>query len=128
MKAYTRNFIWAAFVAVVASACAGGYSSGAGSEPEVSGDSIVVEVRNQNFYDASIRYAWNGQTERRLGDVTGNSRRRFTIRWQPAMIRFNINFIGSGRTTTDEISVEQGDMLGLTIPPDAHRRRVLRIR
>jgi hypothetical protein len=87
----------------------------------------VIEVRNQNFYDASIRYAWDGQSERRLGDVTGNSRRRFTVRWHPAMIRFNINFVGSGRTRTDEISVERGDILGLTIPPDAHRRRVLRI-
>jgi hypothetical protein len=121
-----NRFLVVGMVAVLGAACGGGSGSDVSPEPAVLGDSIMVEVENQDFYDASIQYSYRG-TERRLGNVTGKSQGSFTIPWEPVPIRFTINFIGAGRTVSDEIPVERGDILVLRLPPDAHRSRRLTI-
>jgi hypothetical protein len=102
-------------LAAVAACGGGGY--GGTPEPAVSGDSIVVEVDNLNFYDASITYSYRGGTRRRLGTVTGKSKQSFTIKWEPVNLRFEINFVGGNRTTSQEIYAEAGEIVELRLPP-----------
>jgi hypothetical protein len=109
-------------------ACGGGAGPDVTPAPAVTGDSLVIEIQNQNFYDATIHYLYGGGARQRLGTVNGNSQGRFTIRWDPRPIRFNINFVGAGETISDEITTSVGDILGVTLPPNAHRSRTLRIR
>jgi hypothetical protein len=86
------------------------------------GDSIQVEVSNRNFYDANISYRFFG-TVHRLGTVTGNTTKTFTVRYEPAQLVIVIQLIGTNARLTDQITVSPGDRIQVTIPPDAHRRR-----
>ena len=111
---------WFSIAGCVALAC-GGSSPELTPDPAVTGDSLVIEIENQDFYDATIHYLFGGGNRRRLGMVTGNSRGRFTIRWDPRPLRFTINFVGAGATVSDEIQTSAGDIVGVTLPPNAHR-------
>ena len=119
---------WLSMAGFVVLAC-GGTSPQLTPDPVIPSDSLVIEVTNQDFYDATIHYVFgSGGNRRRLGTVTGNSQGRFTIRWDPRPLRFTINFVGAGETVSDDIQTSGGDIVGLTLPSNAHRSRTLRIR
>lgn len=89
-----------------------------GPEPA---SSAVVQVENQGFADMVI-YAISGGQRVRLGLSTGNSTKTFTVpRYLTAgagPIRFLADPIGGNRTpVSQEMSVQPGDLVTLTIPP-----------
>jgi hypothetical protein len=81
----------------------------------------MVQVENRGFADMVI-YAVSGAQRVRLGIATGNSTKSFTI---PAALvrgagplRFLADPIGGRRTPiTEDIVVQPGDIVSLTIPP-----------
>jgi hypothetical protein len=81
----------------------------------------AVEVQNQGFADMTI-YALRQGVRVRLGLAGGHTTTRFPI---PAyllqgdrLIRFQADPIGGSREpVSEEISVDPGDTVGLTIPP-----------
>lgn len=90
------------------------------SDGELLADHTTVTVDNQSFSDMTI-YVLRGQRVR-LGTARGHSKTTLTI---PAsivrsasMLRFIADPIGSTRSSvSEEISVNPGDSVGLTIPP-----------
>src|SRR3954471_20770695 len=98
-------------------------SHGGRSPPVVPKTSAAatVEVQNQGFPDMVI-YVLSQGVRVRLGLATGHSTSRFPI---PAyalegdrLVRFLADPIGGTREpVTEEISVDPGDTVGLTIPP-----------
>jgi hypothetical protein len=102
---------------VTASACAG-------SSPETAAEpteSAAVQVQNQGFSDMVV-YAINGGQRIRLGLATGNSTNTFTIPRHlirgAGGIRFLADPVGGNRTpVSEEMTVNPGDVVTLTIPP-----------
>jgi hypothetical protein len=82
--------------------------------------SAAVRVTNRNFYDMNLFVVRFGQ-RLRLGTVTGNSTRTFELpaAWVTSgPVRFLAAPIGStGREFTEELTVQPGDVVGLTIQP-----------
>ena len=81
----------------------------------------MVQVENQGFTDMVI-YAISGGQRVRLGLATGNSIKTFTVprylTGGAGPIRFLADPIGGNRTpVSEEMSVQPGDLLTLTIPP-----------
>jgi hypothetical protein len=81
----------------------------------------MVQVDNQGFSDMVI-YALNGAQRVRLGTATGHSTRTFTIpRYLvggAGPLRFLADPIGGNRTpVSEEMTVQPGDLVTLTIPP-----------
>ncbi len=82
---------------------------------------VQVRVENQGFSDMVI-YAINGSQRVRLGMATGNSTKTFTIPQYltsgAGPIRFLADPIGGDRTpVSEEMTVQPGDVVTLTIPP-----------
>lgn len=80
-----------------------------------------VEVQNRAFLDMTVYVVRSGQRVR-LGQVSGNSTATFELprtMVNPGLpIRFQADPIGSSRTPfSQEISVNPGDTVQLTIPP-----------
>jgi hypothetical protein len=106
------------FLLVTLAACAG-RSQDAGPEPGNS--AAMVRVENLGFTDMVIYAVSSGQRVR-LGMATGNSTKTFTV---PAYltagagpIRFLADPIGADRApVSEEMSVQPGDVVTLTIPP-----------
>ena len=100
----------------ILTACAG-RSQDTGPEPA---SSAMVQVENQGFTDMVI-YAISGGQRIRLGLATGNSTKTFTVpRYLTGAgpIRFLADPIGGNRTpVSEEMSVQPGDLVTLTIPP-----------
>jgi hypothetical protein len=108
--------IWV--VAVVAVAACAGKSGPAGTTPD---NPAVLEVENRGFADMVI-YAISGSQRLRLGLATGNSTKSFTIPNSilrgAGTLRFLADPVGGTRTpVSDELSVEPGEVVTLTIPP-----------
>ncbi|HEY9449645.1 MAG TPA: hypothetical protein VIQ60_07810 [Gemmatimonadaceae bacterium] len=84
-------------------------------------EKTTVRVENQGFADMTI-YVFAGGQRVRLGMATGNSTSTFTL---PAYLvgglqtmRFIADPVGSDRApVSDEITVQPGDQVELTIPP-----------
>jgi hypothetical protein len=100
-----------------ASACAG-RSRETAVEPT---ESAAVQVQNQSFSDMVV-YAINGGQRIRLGLATGNSTNTFTIPRHlirgAGGIRFLADPVGGNRTpVSEEMTVNPGDVVTLTIPP-----------
>jgi hypothetical protein len=101
----------------VLSSCSG-RSADSGPRPE---SSALLRVENQGFSDMVI-YAVTGAQRVRLGMATGNSTQSFTIPNYlirgSGPIRFLADPVGGERTpVSEEITVQPGDVVGLTIPP-----------
>jgi hypothetical protein len=99
-------------------AACGGHQSDVSPQPE---DQTTVEVQNQGFNDMVI-YALDGTQRIRLGTVTGNSTRTFTIPEHLAgrggTLRFLADPIGGSRSpVSEEMNVQPGDHVSITIPP-----------
>jgi hypothetical protein len=98
-------------------ACAG-RARDTGAEPA---GSAMVQVENQGFSDMVI-YAISGGQRVRLGLASGHATKAFAIpRYLTAgagPIRFLADPIGGRRTpVSEEMSVQPGDLVTLTIPP-----------
>ena len=77
---------------------------------------VQVLIENLNFNDANI-YVLRGGERVRLGDVTGKSDERFTVRWDFTLnMEFEISMIGSGGCRTRPMSVAPGDAVWVRIP------------
>jgi hypothetical protein len=96
----------------------------AGRSPETAAqpaDSAAVQVQNQGFSDMVV-YVINGGQRIRLGLATGNSTHTFTIPRHlirgAGGIRFLADPVGGNRTpVSEEMTVNPGDIVTLTIPP-----------
>jgi hypothetical protein len=99
-----------------ASACASSpRTEPGGREP------TTVTVDNQSFHDMTV-YVSRGQRIR-LGTAAGKSKTVFTIPpflvGGAGLLRFIADPIGSSRASvSEEISVSEGDSIGLMIPPN----------
>jgi hypothetical protein len=82
---------------------------------------LTVEVRNHNFYDATI-YAWDSGERLRLGMAQGKSTTTFSFRWDLGDLRFIIDFIGAGELVGEVLAVDPGDDLVLIVGSEDHRR------
>lgn len=77
---------------------------------------IRVDVANHNFNDANV-WAVSRQGRLRLGTVTGKSDGSFRLPWKgPEVVHMEIDLIGGGgRCITEELTVDDGDVLYLEI-------------
>lgn len=101
-------------VTLVLSACA--TRGRGGIDPD--SPPIVVEVRNNNFQDATIFMTRDGERQR-LGIVTGKTDRSYAIPWGPNLVlRLEANFIGGGYCSTRSIQMEPGQRFVLELQPD----------
>ncbi len=81
----------------------------------------MLQVQNQSFSDMVI-YALSGSQRVRLGMATGNSTKSFTLPQylvrSGGTLRFQADPIGGNRApVSEEMSVQPGDIVTLTIPP-----------
>lgn len=81
----------------------------------------MVQVQNQGFSDMVV-YAISGGQRIRLGLATGNSSKTFTIPRHlvrgAGPIRFLADPVGGNRApVSEEMTVQPGDIVTLTIPP-----------
>lgn len=81
----------------------------------------MLQVENQGFSDMTI-YAVSGAQRVRLGLATGNSTKSFTIPNYlirgAGPLRFLADPVGGNRTpVSEEVTVQPGDIVSLTIPP-----------
>jgi hypothetical protein len=81
----------------------------------------MLQVENRGFADMVI-YAISGAQRTRLGIATGNSTKAFTIPNTllrgAGVLRFLADPIGGSRTPiSEELAVQPGDVVTLTIPP-----------
>jgi hypothetical protein len=118
MSTYLRIPILIPALLVGSAACGGN------PRPEAANPNqpAAVQVQNQSFTDMTI-YAVSQSSERvRLGLAVGNTTQLFSL---PAFlvgrggtVRFVADPVGGNRTpVSEELSVEPGDTIGLTIPP-----------
>jgi hypothetical protein len=113
-----RGLIGSILVAIFGIAGCGGRSHT--GQPEAD-NPATLQVENRGFADMVI-YAVSGSQRFRLGLATGNSTKSFTI---PNSIvrtggplRFLADPVGGTRTpVSDEMVVQPGDVVTLTIPP-----------
>lgn len=99
---------------------------GAGSTPltehlSPTGDSVTVEVVNENYYDLNLFAVYEGSARERLGLVTGNSSQTFRIGWEPLRLQFEIDLISVGAFFSDAVQVSPGDDVGLRVLSNLHR-------
>ncbi|MBM4183620.1 MAG: hypothetical protein FJ207_05270 [Gemmatimonadetes bacterium] len=87
------------------------------SEPAA--QSVQLDVRNRNFYDATIYVINESGQSRRIGDVVGNGSRSFQFPWDvTSALRIRIDLLAGQSCITAPIVVNPGDELGLDIVPD----------
>lgn len=103
---------------LLAALACGGRSNETSPSPN---NPAVVQVENQGFADMVI-YAVNGGQRIRLGLATGNTRKSFTLPGylvrSGGPIRFLADPVGGNRTpVSEEMTVQPGDVVTLTIPP-----------
>lgn len=89
------------------------FSNGAGL-----GQTIEVEVRNQNFNSASLWVVRTGERIR-LGIVEGKQDRTFRIPWtSPSPLRVEVALQSGERCTTRAVQVEPGASLTMRVASD----------
>ena len=78
-------------------------------------ESVELEVRNDNFADATL-HALRGGERIRLGIVTGHTGRTFELDWRFSQpLRIEIDLLAGGRCVTRDLQVDPGDELYLRI-------------
>jgi hypothetical protein len=105
-------------LALVVLAACGGRSAETSASPD---GQATLQVENQGFTDMVI-YAVSGGQRIRLGMATGNSTKSFALpRYLVGTggpLRFLADPIGGSRTPlSEEMTVQPGDIVTLTIPP-----------
>ena len=116
MTGIKRLVLLAAIVVAPAACASSGTNAAAANRPKT-----TVVVDNQALLDMTI-YVLNGGQRVRLGIATGLQKTRFTIPsgvvFGATSLRFYADPIGGNRSpVSEEITVAEGDELGLRIPP-----------
>jgi len=110
----------AAALALILCAC-GTRTSYPGQDPfsgDVPSQQIRVNVRNNNFYDASLM-AISDTGRRRLGTVGGNQSAVFSMPLSfVSGLRIEIDLLAGPTCVTDFITVSPGSIVDLEIAPD----------
>jgi hypothetical protein len=109
-----------AAVTFVAVGFVAGCAKKAPSTPEQ--DNVVVVVDNQNFYDATVYLRWYGD-RRRLGNVTGFTKKEFETRWVAPELQVEIDLLAGGTYRGDRVSVSPGEVVEVDLPPNLDRIR-----
>jgi hypothetical protein len=102
------------------SACAspGGDAGPFRGEPAAGAEEIRIEIQNLNFADATVWARVQGGNRTRLGTVRGKSDSVFTMPWRfPLPLRLQVDLVGGGRCTTEDLMVDPGDSLLMQIQP-----------
>ena len=102
-------------------ACAG---SGAAPGPDApapaarGGDSVLVEVVNDNYYDARIHLVYDGGTRHSLGTVASNGRQAAkAIPWLPRPLYVEVTLVVAGGVYRSQaIDVIRGEVLEIRVP------------
>lgn len=125
MKAILRPSIAAGLVLLLAG-CS--FLSGSPDDPQpLRNREVTILVINQNFLDASLYALWNNGRRFRIGAVTGNTEKEFTLRWEATSLQIQIRLLSvEGSYLTDPMSVYEGDYLELVVDPGLDRRIRLR--
>ena len=111
------GLLLAVFLGTSACASTGSNAAAAREEP------TIVIVDNQSLMDMNI-YVWRSAQRLRLGTATAVSKTRFTIPTGIVhgitTVRFQADPIGASRAPiSEEITLNEGDEVGLRIPPVA---------
>lgn len=87
--------------------------------PEVA-DSVYVRVTNDHFADARLYAIYEGGARYALGLVSGKSKGPMqAVLWQPRPLVLEISFIAEpGLYYTEDLMLERGDVVQITIPPN----------
>jgi hypothetical protein len=79
--------------------------------------SVEIEVRNDNFSDATL-HALRGGERIRIGIVTGHTGQTFQLDWRSNLpLQVEIDLLAGGRCVTRPLQVDPGDALYLRIEP-----------
>lgn len=78
-------------------------------------EDVLLTVENNDFRDATIYVYWSG-VKRRVGRVTGKTKKTFRMEWLSEEAQFGADFLGRGGFRTETIPVVPGDHLNLLIP------------
>jgi hypothetical protein len=89
----------------------------------VTDERVTIVVDNQNFYDATVYLRWYSD-RRRLGSVTGYTKREFDAQWQGPEVQVEVDLLAGGTYRGDRISVSPGETLEVELPPNLDRLRV----
>lgn len=81
-------------------------------------DSILVDVLNENYYDARIHAVYDGGQRRSLGTIGGNGgRARTALLWEPRSLVFEVLFVTDGATYASyPVDVVPGQSLEVRVP------------
>ncbi len=84
------------------------------------GDSVFVEVVNDNYYDVRVHAIYQGGARHSIGTFGGNTRHAaLAIPWQPRALVIELALIvGSGVYRSDGVDVAAGDVVAVRIPPN----------
>lgn len=86
-----------------------------------SAGTLIIEVQNQNFLDATI-YAIAPGIRRRLGTVTGKADGEFRMAWNFANpLRLTIDLLAGASCTTNQLLVGPGEVVQLVVESDLER-------
>jgi hypothetical protein len=104
---------------VLSAAACGTRTSYPGQDPFAEGggaaQDLRIQVRNNNFYDATLT-AVSDVGRRRLGTVSGNQSAAFTMPWSfTGGLRIEINLLAGPTCTTDYVTVSPGGVVRLEI-------------
>lgn len=118
MRGIGRSLVFLSLLLLAPSlvGCAGSYRDNP-FEGSAGDDEVRITIQNQNFSDATIWAEWGGGSRTRLGTVTGSTTRTFSTRYRSEVIRFEVDFLGGRRYTTQSYPVNPGDHLDLRIRP-----------
>lgn len=94
---------------------AGGGGGGEGER------SLLIEVQNLNFNDATLHAVSSGRRER-MGRVSGKSNASFRIPWQSTQpLRIEIDLLAGSDYRTNAVSASPSDQIRLVIQADLRR-------
>lgn len=106
----------AALLGVLALVLSGCATASNPFRPSEDTNTLQVEVRNQNFSDATV-YALRAGQSIRLGVVSSQNFEVFSVRWPSSLpIRVQARFLGGLRCSTQEILVSDGDRITVELP------------
>jgi hypothetical protein len=94
---------------------------GGGSQAAPSERELTLNVKNQNYYDATL-YALYQSRRQQIGTVSGLSERTLSLDWGHPDIRIEIHLLSVGSYLTEPMFIEEGDELELVIDPSLDKR------
>lgn len=117
----TRMAVLLLSAGLIAMACGGAreVEVHSAASPELT-DSVYVRVTNDHFADARLYAIYEGGSRYPLGLVSGKSKAPLqAVLWQPRPLVLEISFIAEpGLYYTEDLMLERGDVVQITIPPN----------